>query len=81
MNKRQFHQLAIKELLKLRRDQYAMESKAIRTAKRVRACLRAGNREQAEAYKESAKDMAIIVDFIRGEIQHVLTLLDRALAA
>jgi hypothetical protein len=81
MNKRQFHQLAIKELIKLRRDQYAMESKAIKTAKQVRHYLRAGNKEQAEAHKAAAKDMAIIVDFIRGEIEHINKLLAKALAA
>jgi hypothetical protein len=81
MDKRQFHKLAIGELVKLRRDLYGMESKAIRTAKQVRVCLRAGNREQAEAHKAAAVDMALIVDFLRGEIRHINSLLVKALAA
>ena len=58
-----------------------MEAKAIRTAKRVRVFLRAGNKEQAEAHKAAATDMAIIVDFIRAEIQHTNKELAKALAA
>jgi hypothetical protein len=81
MDKRQFHKLAIAELIRLRRDLYGMESKAIKTAKRVRVCLRAGNREQAEAHKAAATDMALIVDFLRGEIRHINSLLVKALAA
>ena len=81
MDKRAFHRLVIGELVKLRRDQYAMEAKAIRTAKRVKTYLRAGNKEQAEAHKAAAKDMAIIVDFIRDEIRHISGLLNRALVA
>lgn len=81
MDKRAFHKLAIAELVKLRRDKYGMESKAIRTAKQVRACLRAGNKEQAEAHKAAAKDMALIVDYLQGEIDHINSLLVKALAA
>ena len=81
MDKRQFHKLAIGELIRLRRDLYGMESKAIKKAKQVRVCLRAGNREQAEAHKAAAVDMALIVDFLRGEIRHINSLLVKALAA
>jgi len=81
MTKKEFHKLAIAELVKLRRDKYAMESKAIKTAKRVKGYLRAGNKEQAEAHKAAAVDMAIIVDFLQGEIDHINDLLRKALAA
>ena len=81
MNKRQFHQLVIRELVKLRRDKYAMEAKAVWTARRVRQYLRVGNREQAEAHKAAAKDMAMTVDFIQGEIEQLHSRLNRVLAA
>ena len=81
MNKRQFHQEAIRELLKLRRDLYSMEARAIKTAKRVRACLKVGNREQAEAHRLAACDMAQIVDFLRVQINVINGDLAKVLAA
>lgn len=81
MDKRQFHQESVKQLLKLRRDLYAMEAKAIKTAKRVRVYLRAGNKEQAEAHREAATNMALMVDFFKAEIMHTNKELARVLAA
>ena len=81
MNKREYHQEAVKELLKLRRDLYGMEAKAIKTAKRVRACLKAGNREQAEAHRAAAENMAMVVDFIRVQISVINGDLAKVLAA
>lgn len=81
MNKRQFHQESIRELLKLRRDLYTMEARAIKTAKRVRSCLKVGNREQAEAHRLSAVDMAMVVDFLRVQIGVINGDLAKVLAA